>query len=257
MGLIGAIGSAVLGVYSQNKSLEAQARANVQTAKNMITSMNFSFQNLEQERVDAFDATIADLQKIRLQGMRLQKQVEASVNEGLSGGGRTANLINRAVRADTNRAIVSSKDNYRRKSNEIDLNKEAQALNTKTQLNSMKQVEKPTLLSTLFKLGTAYYNAKQTEDSIQAIRNQAGVKDKNSWSHVADPLEISLGVNRNSASTYNRLYWDTTSSLYKTIYDDSPDYDSIFDVDTNWKNRTFKFSYTNPFTDKTQVTNFF
>ena len=257
MGVIGASGAAVMSVEAQNKSLEAQARANVQTAKNLITSMNYSFQNLEQERADAFDATIDDLQKIKLQGGRLQKQVEAAVNEGLSGGGRTADLINRAVRADTNRAIDSSKDNYRRKSNEIDLNKEAQALNTTAQISSIKQVEKPSWMSTIFKLGTAYYNAKQTEDSINAIRKQAGVDDKNTWSHSGDPFAISIGGNNKSGNVYDRIYWDTTSSLYKSIYDDAPDYDSIFESNTDWKNRKFNFSYTNPFTKNTETTNFF
>lgn len=257
MGTMLAVGSTLVGAYAQNKSLEAQARANVQTAKNIITSMNYSFQNLEQERVDAFDATVADLQKIRLQGGRLTSQVSAAVNEGLAGGGRTANLLKRSVQADTNRALSSSRDNYRRKSNEIDINKEAQAMDAKGRLNSIAQVKKPSLLSTIFKVGTAYYGAKQTEDSIQGIRAQGGVKDADSWSHSLDPFAIDYHLP--SASVYNRIYWDTASSSYKTIYDDTPDYQNIFKgIDTDWQNTNkFKFEYTNPFTDKTQTTNFF
>lgn len=257
MGTMLAVGSALVGAYAQNKSLEAQARANVQTAKNIITSMNYSFQNLEQERADAFDATVADLQKIRLQGGRLTKQVAAAVNEGLAGGGRTADLLKRSVQADTNRALSSSRDNYRRKSNEIDLNKEAQSMEARGRLSSIAQVQKPSLLSTIFKVGAAYYGAKQTEDSIQAIRTQAGVKDADAWSHSLDPF--ARGTSSPSGSnTYNRLYWDTASSTYKTIYDDAPDYDSIFNkTRIDWKNTAFKFEYTNPFTEKTQTTNFF
>lgn len=257
MGTMLAVGSALVGVYAQNKSLEAQARANVQTAKNIITSMNYSFQNLEQERADAFDATVADLQKIRLQGGRLTSQVAAAVNEGLAGGGRTANLLKRSVQADTNRALSSSRDNYRRKSNEIDLNKEAQALDAKGRLSSIAQVQKPSLWSTLFKVGAAYYGAKQTEDSIQGIRAQGGVKDSNSWSHALDPFATGGSNGGASGNFYNRMYWDTNSSTYKTIYDDAPDYKSLFkEVDTDWQNK-FKFEYTNPFTEKTQTTNFF
>lgn len=258
MGTMLAVGSALVGAYAQNKSLEAQARANVQTAKNIITSMNYSFQNLEQERVDAFDATVADLQKIRLQGGRLTSQVVAAVNEGLAGGGRTSNLLKRSVQADTNRALSSSRDNYRRKSNEIDLNKESQAMDARGKLSSIAQVQKPSLWSTLFKVGVAYYGAKQTEDSIQGIRAQGGVKDSNSWSHSLDPFAMSVSSD-SSSNSYNRIYWDTASSSYKTIYDDAPDYKNIFkEVDTDWQNKNkFKFEYTNPFTDKTQTTNFF
>lgn len=254
MGTMLAVGSALVGAYAQNKSLEAQARANVQTAKNIITSMNYSFQNLEQERADAFDATVADLQKIRLQGGRLTSQVAAAVNEGLAGGGRTANLLKRSVQADTNRALSSSRDNYRRKSNEIDLNKEAQALDAKGRLSSIAQVQKPSLWSTIFKVGAAYYGAKQTEDSIQGIRAQGDVKDSNSWSHSLDPFATG-GSSGSSGNFYNRMYWDTNTSTYKTIFDDAPRYTALLG-DIDWQNR-FKFTYTNPFAEKHQTTNFF
>ena len=93
MGTVLAIGSAFSSVYSQNKSLEAQAKAQQATIKNLITSMNYSFQNLEQERKDAFEATIAELEQLKIQGNRQTTAVSASVNEGLAGGGRTADLI--------------------------------------------------------------------------------------------------------------------------------------------------------------------
>ncbi len=247
MGAVVAVGSALVDVYAQNKSLEAQARANVQTAKNIITSMNYGFQNLEQERADAFDATVADLQKIRLQGGRLTSQVGAAVNEGLAGGGRTANLLKRSAQADTNRALSSTRDNYRRKSNEIDLNKESQAMEAKGRLNSIAQVEKPSLWSTLLKLGTAYYRAEQTGDAIQGIRAQGGVKDS----------AMSTGSSHSSSGVSNKLYWDTSSSSFKTIYDDAPDYSSLFHTNIDWKNTSFKFEYINPYTEKNQTINFF
>lgn len=257
MGAVVAVGSALVDVYAQNKSLEAQARANVQTAKNIITSMNYGFQNLEQERADAFDSTVADLQKIRLQGGRLTSQVAAAVNEGLAGGGRTADLLKGTTQADTNRALSSSRDNYLRKSNEIDLNKESQALEAKERLNSIEQVEKPSLLSTMLKLGTAYYRAEQTGDAIQGIRAQGGVKDSNSWSHSLDPFTMSTGGSSSSSGDSNKLYWDTSSSTFKTIYDDAPDYSSLFHTNTDWKNTSFKFQYINPYAEKNQTINFF
>ena len=257
MGAVVAVGSSLVDVYAQNKSLEAQARANVQTAKNIITSMNYGFQNLEQERADAFDATVDDLQKIRLQGNRQVKSVEAAVNEELAGGGRTADMLKRSAMADVNRAVWSSKDNYARKSNEIDLNKESQAMEAKGRINSIAQVEKPSLWSTMLKLGTAYYSAKQTEDAIQGIRAQGGVKDSNSWSHSLDPFAMSTGGSSSSSGVSNKLYWDTSSSTFKTIYDDAPDYSSLFNTNTDWKNTSFKFEYINPYAEKNQTINFF
>ena len=66
MGVAMAVGSAALGLYGQNKALEAQGRANAQTAKNLLMSMNYSLQNMEQERADAFDATIDELEKLKI-----------------------------------------------------------------------------------------------------------------------------------------------------------------------------------------------
>jgi len=76
MGTTIAIASSIFGVYAQNKALEAQGRANLQTARNMITSMNYSLQNLEQERRDVFEATVQELEKTQLQGRRLTASVE-------------------------------------------------------------------------------------------------------------------------------------------------------------------------------------
>lgn len=178
MGVMGfSIASALGNTYAQNRALQAQGQANVQTARNYIQSMNYSFQNLEQERQDAFEATIAELEQINLQGNRQVSSVEAAVNEGIMGGGRTANLIKRSAQADVNRAINSAKTNYQKKSNEIDLNKEAVALNTRNAISSIQNVQKPSLFSTLLNIGTSYFQARTTLESIDAIRQQAGYYD--------------------------------------------------------------------------------
>lgn len=177
MGTMMAIGmaSTAMTLYGENRALEAQGRASAQTARNYITSMNFSLQNLEQERADAFDATVADLQKIRLQGTRQVKSVEAAINEGLAGGGRTADMLKRSAQADVNRAVWSSKDNYARKSNEIDLNKEHTLRGTQTQISGIQRVKKPSFMNTLLRFGISYMGASQTQEAISAIRGQAGV----------------------------------------------------------------------------------
>lgn len=175
MGTIGLpIATAVMQTYATNRNLENQARANVQTAKNIVLSMNYAFQNAEQERQDAFEATIAELENIKLQGNRQVSSVEAAVNEGL-GNGRTADMIVRSARADVNRATGAAKANYQKRSNEIDLNKENALLNAKQQISSIQDVKKPSLLSTLVNIGAAYYQGKSTMEAIDIIKRQAGV----------------------------------------------------------------------------------
>lgn len=114
------IGGNYLGQKAQYEQAQAQIDAQGKAA---ITKMNYAFQNYEQERIDAFDNAVAEITKVRQNAQQLNSGVKAAVAENASG--RTANLIVRAVEGDTARAVVSVKDNYVRKSNEIDLNKEA------------------------------------------------------------------------------------------------------------------------------------
>ena len=84
MGVAFTLGSSLLGVYSQNMALEAQGRANRETARSMVQSMNYNLQNLEQERRDIFEATVQELERTQMQGRCLSSSVNAAVNEGLS-----------------------------------------------------------------------------------------------------------------------------------------------------------------------------
>lgn len=177
--LFSPIGMAVTGAlaqtYSTNRALIEQGKANQQTLHNYIKSMNYSFQNLEQERLDVFTATIDDLEKTRRQGTRMESMVNAAVEEGLSAGGRTAMLLKRSAAADTDRALTSIKDNYRKKMNEIDLNKESAALNANAGIAGIQDVAKPSLFGTLANVATAYYQGRSTQDSLHAIRNHAAL----------------------------------------------------------------------------------
>lgn len=175
MGVALSIASFLTTTYANNQALIAQGRANQETARNYLKTMNYSFQNLEQERLDAFEATVSDLERTKHQGNRMESMVSAAVNEGLSGGGRTADLLKKSASADTARATTSIKDNYRKKMNEIDLNKEAALLNADRGIKSIQDVKKPSLLGTLVGLAGAYYQGKTTEDSIRAMRSKAGV----------------------------------------------------------------------------------
>jgi hypothetical protein len=114
-----------MGQRAQAKA--AQATMNAQ-AKAAITEMNWNIMDLEQQRTDAFDQAVVEISNTRLNSMQLNSGVKAAVNETMSG--RTANLIVRAAEGDTARAVSSIQDNYQRKSNEVDLNRERQVKST-------------------------------------------------------------------------------------------------------------------------------
>lgn len=233
MGVTGAIIGSLMSVANQNKALAAQSRANAQTARSYIHSMNYNLQGLEQQRRDAFEAAIQDLEKTKLQGNRQEAGVVAAVNEGIAGGGRTARLLVRSAEADTNRAVSSVKSNYRKKSNEIDLNREAALFNGKQAVASVPQIEAPSFLSTVLQLGTAYYNTKQTLDSISAIRTQAGV----SGGAKVPPINPVFAATTNSSGNYSMQF----------------DWQRMFgDV-----NKQYSFNYVNPYTQTRQQVNYF
>ena len=74
-----------------------------------------------------------------------------------------------------NRATASIKDNYRRKSNEIDLNKEKVLLNAQQQIRSIQDVEKPSLLGTFLGVASAYIGAKEHQEQMDMMRERAYV----------------------------------------------------------------------------------
>ena len=117
---------------AQAKYLEAQARG-------ATKEMNYAFQNYELERQDAYDAAVNDIIKTRINQMQLNSQVNAAIAEGYAGGGRTANRLMRAADADTSRTVASIQDNYSRKSNEVDLNKESTLLSTKDYIANLQE----------------------------------------------------------------------------------------------------------------------
>lgn len=244
------IASALYNQYSSNKALEAQGKANVQTARNYITSMNYSLQNLEQERRDAFDATIDDLEKNKLQGYRQKAGVVAAVNEGLQGGGRTAQMLKRSSQADINRTVTSIKDNYRRKSNEIDLNREATVKNAQRSISSIQEVKKPSFLSTLVSLGTAYVGARTVDEQINGMRHKAGIIGHGNSSGALYPNRATNWVDANWYDSYEDSFDINSYSFAPTLFNyDIQDYMPVtnyrknFDITdspyvmTNWWRR--------------------
>lgn len=119
MGTALEIGGNYLGQRAAYKQAQAQIDAQ---AKAAITQMNYAFQNYEQERTDAFDSAVSEIMETRTNAQQLNSGVKAAIAENATG--RTAGLLMRTTEGDTARTISSIKDNYDRKSNEVDLNKE-------------------------------------------------------------------------------------------------------------------------------------
>jgi hypothetical protein len=126
------IGGEYIGQKAQYR--QAQGLINAQ-AKAAITQMNYAYQNYEQERTDAFDDAVSEIMKTRQNALQLNSGVKAAVNEMAKG--RTANMLVRNVEGDTARAVSSVKDNYARKSNEIDLNEDATFKSTSNYIDNL------------------------------------------------------------------------------------------------------------------------
>lgn len=109
--------------YSTQKNQAYAAQRDMDMKKKAaVQNLGYMFQNYEAERRDAFDVAVGELDSLYRNSNDLNASVEAATNE--AGEGRTLNMINRAVHGDTADTAMSIKDNYARKSNEVDLNKE-------------------------------------------------------------------------------------------------------------------------------------
>ena len=129
-------GLETVGNYMGQKSSAAAAQASMDAqASAAIRELNYSWQNYEAERTDAFDAAVQEIENTRINAMGLNSAVKGAVIENLSGN--TANLLIRNAEGDTARAVASIQDNYGRKSNEIDLNKDYKRISTQDYLKNL------------------------------------------------------------------------------------------------------------------------
>ncbi|WP_317303920.1 hypothetical protein [Allisonella histaminiformans] len=120
--LAAGMGMKAYGVYSGWKAQDAYA---AQQRRDVIAQMNQQVQNYNAERQDAYDYAVTEMMKANQNALQLNSQTEAAVDEDYAGGGRTADALMRHSLADNARYLASVKDNYRRKFNEIMLNREA------------------------------------------------------------------------------------------------------------------------------------
>ena len=166
-------GLSIYGNYVGQKAMAAQAQAQMNAQSTAaITQMNYALQDYEMERTDAFDAAVAELDKVSLNAMQVNSGVEAAVNETMSG--RTARLLIKDAEADTARTKASIRDNYDRKANEVDLNKERTLLSTKDYINNLNASapKMPSRFSNfLSTAGVALDAYTQTQNQRQAVKN--------------------------------------------------------------------------------------
>lgn len=247
------IGLQAFGMAQQSRANAKMAEAQ---ARGAIKEMNYSFQNYEQNRRDAFDAAVNDIVKTRINQMQLNSGVNAAVNEGM-GSGRTADRLIRAAAADTSRVVASIQENYGRKSNEIDLNKEAKALSTKDYLANLKEQSKPNKLADMVNLaGTAlnaygdyrmekakveasggkmtFWGAKpgkttKVEPALPKFNTEAVTKAANS---VAQPIARSIMAPSIGMLGSSPLFGTIVANAAKTVYE----HDAVQDGLTALKN---------------------
>ena len=77
--------SAYSNYMSSRRQAEAQADQIIAQAKGAIKTMNYSLSNFENERRNAFEASVAQLGAIRLQARGLEASVQASTGEYQNG----------------------------------------------------------------------------------------------------------------------------------------------------------------------------
>lgn len=172
------VGVQTLGSYMGQRSTVAAYQEMMDAqAKNAITQMNYNIMGLEQQRTDAFDQAVQQISNTRMNAMQLNGQVKAAVNETMEG--RTARVLVRSAEGDTARAVSSIQENYSRKSNELDLNRENQVKSTQSYLENLNASapKMPSAFSNFLDftgnaLG-AYTGAKNWENSQKILNSKA------------------------------------------------------------------------------------
>ena len=128
--------SAGLGIIGQVNSFnEQQDLANAQRTQ-AVTQMNYAFQTHEMERQDAFDSMVEEITKTNMKNASTMGTVNTAIGENVSG--RTAGLLSRNGESKGAMTNATLADNWKKKSNEMDLNKEATLRSTQSYLANIK-----------------------------------------------------------------------------------------------------------------------
>lgn len=135
--------------------------------KGAVKSTNYDLQNMRQMRLDAYEATVEELVKIRANQQALQSSVAAGLNENFAAGGRTADLLERAMQGDEARAVHSVQQNLVKQNQEINYNMLMSQLNLQ---NTIGGIEKPDFKGMMIQnLVNTYSQTMQVADREKAL----------------------------------------------------------------------------------------
>lgn len=199
----------------QSSTAKAAQQAMNQQAKAAITEMNFNIQNLEQERTDAFDNAVAEISNTRLNSLQLNSQVKAAVSETMSG--RTAGLIVRATEGDTARAVSSIQENYQRKSNEIDLNREQVVNSTHAYLENLNASapKMPSRLTNFMTFAGNALNAYASAQSSKTVQNGGSTGGNFKYTYTDNLKSHSMqSYTTTTAANASNQQWSTYKLKY-------------------------------------------
>ena len=184
--------------FNSRAEAEAQADQIIAQAKQAIKSMNYTLQNYDLERKDAYDQAVTQLGAIRLQARGIEASV-ANATAEQQGDSKTAKLLNRTIKADGLRTMTQTKQNYQRKSNEIDLNKEQSYLSTKSYLDNLETPRVPNIIGGIFN------NTGKILEAYNGYENIQNTKDTRVGTKYIKPSEVNNtpSVSYNSRELFN------------------------------------------------------
>jgi hypothetical protein len=146
-------------------------------ASSAVQNMNYTFQNYELERQDAFTAAVEQVAKTRMAADVSQATLAVALGER-GNSGNTSRLIQRAAEGKEAEAVADIKDNYQSKSNEIDLNREAAARSTASYLSNIQYPSEMGLLMNIAGTALNTYN-KALDAKTNAQINHLGFSFSN------------------------------------------------------------------------------
>lgn len=167
--------SGIASYKSQQQNAENQLNYLRSEGQAAITSMNYSLQNLEMQRQQAFDNTVKALTATQKQGIQQVSAVQAAVNE--AGNSRGGNRLARDTQGQLDSALTAVRGQYTSQSNEIDQNKWLTWENTNMTLNNINQtqVQMPSILSTILSTGSQMLGTYTAKTNTDALRQAAGI----------------------------------------------------------------------------------
>lgn len=165
------MGAKAFGTYEGWRAQDAYAS---QQRIDVIRQMNQQLQNYNEERRDAYDYAVTEMMKANQNALQLNSQVEAAVNEDYAGGGRTADALMRHSVGDNARYVASIKDNYRRKFNEIMLNREATIKSGYNTVKGIKGTTRKSRFADILGLASDGLTAYNTYQGIMDNRKTGG-----------------------------------------------------------------------------------